>query len=345
MRIRGTVARALLAGTLAAESLGACVGPPTPESERAVRDLWGEYLASKQGRFFANAATPSPRWSAAEQRRWPLYDLAGVFLPDHAVPEVMSVEPVNAEVDSAYRIVTRFWPEGSAPRDSATVPVLTMTTYARREGRRWALDVPAPPRIEYYVTESVDQAMEISGAVVPQRFGPNGGFARPVNAQVFSGIPALGENYRHELVHVLLLPIIRDASSSLLASEGVPTWFGGTAGRDFEGSVRHLDSLLRDEPTLDLRRIVYDMRVSSEIRNATGAVLAQMVHEAGGMDAVRTYLRTPAHAVQDTLAQLLARPWEVVVADWRQRVADIAGRALDGDASRPLNHEQRERAG
>jgi len=166
--------------------------------------------------------------------------------------------------------------------------------------------------------------MEILGAVVPERFGPNGGFARPVNAQVFSGIPALGEDYRHELAHVLLMPIIRDGTSSLLASEGVPTWFGGTAGRDFQDSVRHLASLLRAQPTLDLHAIVYDRSVSSEVRNAAGAVLAQMVHESGGVDAVREYLRTPGHAIPDALERLLQRSWDAIAANWRRRVDEIA---------------------
>jgi len=367
-----TSACACLAAVLLAASFGACVGAPTRESERVVRAVWDEYLESKRGRFAANAATPSPLWSAAEQKRWPLYDLAGLHLADHAVPEVLSVTPVNAAVDSAYQIVTRFWPTGAATRDSSATPVLTMTVHARREGRRWVLasalpyrtstwaretrgrityrvapalrfdpakadraaafvdslarafGVQAPPRIEYYVTESVDQAMEILGAVVPERFGPNGGFARPVNAQVFSGIPALGEDYRHELAHVLLMPIIRDGTSSLLASEGVPTWFGGTAGRDFQDSVRHLASLLRAQPTLDLHAIVYDRSVSSEVRNAAGAVLAQMVHESGGVDAVREYLRTPGHAIPDALERLLQRSWDAIAANWRRRVDEIA---------------------
>lgn len=361
-----------LVAALVAAGLGACVGAPTPESEHAVRDVWNEYLASKNGRFAANASAPSPLWSAAEQKRWPLYDLAGLYLPDHAVPEVLTVAPVDAAADTAYRIVTRFWPAGGAARDSSATPVLTMTVYARREGRRWVLasalpyntgtwvretrgrisyrvapalrfdpakaaraaafvdslaavfGVPAPKRIDYYVAESVDQAMEILGAVVPERFGPAGGFARPVNAQVFSGIPALGEEYRHELAHVMLMPIIRDGTSSLLASEGVPTWFGGTAGRDFHGSVRHLASLLRAQPKLDLDAIVYDRSVPSEIRNAAGAVLAQMVHEVGGVDAVRAYLRTPGHAMPEALERLLQRPWDAIGADWRRRVDRIA---------------------
>ena len=162
--------------------------------------------------------------------------------------------------------------------------------------------------------------------VVPERFGAAGGFAKPVNFQVFSGIPALGEDYRHELAHVVLLPIIRGASTSLLASEGVPTWFGGTAGRDFQGSVRHLASLLRDQPQLSLDEIIDSRDVAAEIRNAAGAVLAQMLNESGGAGAVREFLRTPGtpRALREALERLLQRPWPTIVAEWGRRVDRIA---------------------
>jgi hypothetical protein len=297
-----------------------------------------------------------------------MYDLAGFYLPDHAIPEVLSVTPVNSTVDSAYQIVSRFWPAGSTRRDSSSKPALTMTVYARREHKRWVLanalayktntwvreargrvtyrvasglrfdsarairaaafvdslaaafGVAPPPRLDYYVTESVDQALEIVGVVVPERFGAAGGFAKPVNFQVFSGIPALGEEYRHEIAHVVLLPIVRESLTSLIASEGVPTWFGGTAGRDYHGSVRRLDSLLRAQPQLTLDMIVDDMAVSSEIRNAAGAVLAEMVHEAGGVTALRAYLQTPGTGIREVLVRVLQRAWPTIVTDWRRRV-------------------------
>jgi hypothetical protein len=46
-----------------------------------------------------------------------------------------------------------------------------------------AFGVQAPERIDYYVAESVDQAMEILGLVVPERLGAAGGFAKPANFQ------------------------------------------------------------------------------------------------------------------------------------------------------------------
>lgn len=361
-----------LFGLLVAASVVACASAPAGSSELAVRRVWDEYLASKKGQFARYAGEPSPLWDAAEQQRWPMYDLAGFYLSDGSVPEVLSVRPVNARADTAYQIVTRFWPQGTATRDSSTAPELTMTVYARRDRERWVLanalpyttalwaratrgrvtfytaptlqssadrgarsaafvdslaaafHVAPPPHLDYYSTESVDQALEIIGVVFPRRFGAGGGFAKPVNFQVFSGIPALGEEYRHEIAHVVLLPIIRGSSTTLLASEGVPTWFGGTGGRDYTDSVRHMDTLLSARPEITLDKILDDMSVPAEIRNAAGAVLAEMVHGAGGVDAVREYLQTPGRGLRDVLVRHLARPWPQVVAMWRERVDRIA---------------------
>lgn len=363
------VAGVCVAGVCVAACV-ACVGPPTPASEQAVRVLWDEYLASKEGRFSVNAGTPSPHWSASEQKRWPMYDLAGYFLPHGVVPEVVSVTPVSPAADTAYRIVTRFHRADRVTPDSSDATVMTMTVYARRERRRWVLasalpyntrswvretrgridyvvapaltfnparaedaaafvdslaeafGLDAAPRIEYFVTESVDQAMEILGAVVPERFGANGGFAR--TNMVFSGIPALGENYRHELTHVLLGPLMQGGASSLLASEGIPTWLGGSGGRDFTASVRHLAALLREQPAVDLYKIVFDQGISAEIRNPAGAVVAQMVFETGGTAAVLEYLRSAGHALPEALERLLGRPWDTIESDWRRRVDQIA---------------------
>lgn len=186
-----------------------------------------------------------------------------------------------------------------------------------------AFGVAPPPQLDYYVTESVDQALDILGARFPRTFGAAGGFAKPVNRRVFSGIPSLDEEYRHEIAHVILLPIIRGSSTSLLASEGVPAWFGGTAGRDYARSVRYMDSLLVAQPDVTLDRIVDDMRVSSDIRNAAGAVFADLVHEAGGVPGLRAYLRTPEGEMRSTLARLLAKPWADVAGAWRERVRRI----------------------
>ena len=339
----------------------------------AVEALWREYLSAKKGAYAANAGARSPLWSAEEQSRWPMYDLAGFYLPDNAVPEIVSIKRSAANVKGSYQVVTQFWSDSTAMRRGTSLPILTMTVYARREKGRWAfasalsyttanwkrqtrgridyriaptlrfspekaeraakfvdslataLDVEAPARIEYYVCESVDQAMQIIGAVVPERFGAAGGFSKPINHQVFSGIPALGEEYRHELAHVVLMPIVQQSGSSLLASEGVPSWLGGTGGRDYRRSVSLLDSLLQGQQEITLDRIVDDHALPSTVRNAAGAVLSEMVHEKGGRAALRTFLQAPDRRVRDVLMQTLDEQWPRIVAEWRARVRRIAG--------------------
>jgi uncharacterized protein (UPF0147 family) len=359
-------------GLLLLASLVACESAPNRASELAVRRTWDAYLAAKKGALAQRAGDPSPLWDPDEQRRWPMYDLAGFYVADGAIPEVLSVTPVNARVDTAYRIVTRFSPKDNVERASGSEPVLTLTVYAHRAGNRWllanalpyatagwqratlgritfhtapaltfnavraaravafvdslaaAFNVAAPPRLDYYTTESVDQALSIIGVTSARQYGAAGGFAKPVNFQVFSGIPALGEEYRHEIAHVVLLPIVRGGSTTLLASEGVPTWFGGTAGRDYQSAVRHMDSLLTARPAVTLDSVLNDMRVPSEIRNAAGAVLAAMLHEVGGTQALREYLQTPSSGMRAFLERRLARPWPAVVESWKQRVRVIA---------------------
>ncbi len=369
MSVRG------FAATLAAVCLAACARGDAGSSEKAIRQLWDEYLRSKNGRFATHAGTPSALWSAAERAKWPMYDLAGFYLPNGAVPEVVRVTPLKPAADGPHEIVTQFWPRGTVPGDTASRALFTITVIARRERGRWVLanalpqrtaswqretrgrisyhiapalsfdankalraaafvdslaaafDVP-PPQIDYYVAESVDQALTILGVESAERYGAAGGFAKPVNGQVFSGIPALGEDYRHEIAHVVLYPVLRDAATTLLASEGVPTWLGGTAGDDFRASVRKLDSALRAQPRVTLDAIVNGAPVASEIRNAAGGVLAQMVNDAGGAAAVRAFLRAgpgPA-AFTAELERLLRQPWPTIVQEWRGQVTRLASR-------------------
>lgn len=46
-------------------------------------------------------------------------------------------------------------------------------------------------------------------------------------------------------------------------------------------TLRRLAAQLRAAPPLSLDKMLDDLRVSPDVRNAAGAVLAQMVHEAG----------------------------------------------------------------
>lgn len=335
----------------------------------AVYRVWNAYIASKQGRFAANAGTRTALWSRVEQDRWPMFDLAGFYLADGSVHEVKSIRPTGKAGE--YELVARFWVSG-APDSTA----ISVTVYGVREGGRWVLAnalprttahwprhvvgpityvvdprlefsphrarqaiafsdsvakafaLPPLPPTEYYVASSVDVAMESLGVKTTQRYGAAGGFSKPVNRQVFSGIPSQGENYRHELAHLLLRPLFDGATSTLLASEGLATWLGGTGGTDFRGAVRALATYLGEHPAVTLDSIINSHSHPQAIRYASGAVLCEMLARRGGARSIVAFHKAgPGNAhVRAELVRLLGRPWPAVAAEWRALVAQLASR-------------------
>ncbi|MBL0170304.1 MAG: hypothetical protein IPP90_06150 [Gemmatimonadaceae bacterium] len=335
---------------------------------RAVYRTWQAYLASRVGRFSATARTPSPYWSAAEQTRWPVYDLADFYLDDAAVPEIVAVEPVREGARDAYRITTRFHTGNQASRSATWWTAMTVTVFAAREGGAWKLSnalprltakwhrdtvgpityvyapdypydharakravaftdslaaafgVPTLAPLTYFLTPTVDEVYRIMGLESDVKFGPTGGAAQPVNRMLFSGNPALGEEYRHELVHLVLAPLVT-GNTSYLVSEGVPTWIGGTAGATFSASVRSLADFLKQRPTVSLDAIMSGSFSNAQFYPA-GAVLVDMVFRQGGVAAVKELFNSDGRGgdTKSIVARLLKRPWPDVARIWRARV-------------------------
>lgn len=184
-----------------------------------------------------------------------------------------------------------------------------------------AFDVPPLGPTTYYVTSSVDAAYGIVGVEFAATVGPGGGFARPVNGQVFSGTPALGGAYRHELLHLILMPL-HTSETTVWASEGVATWLGGTSGRDYEGAVAELEQVLRPDPAASLASILSSASYSNAERYPAAAVLVAMVFEAGGIPAVETLLRSGPSlaAFKRAAGELLQLPWKSIETRWREAV-------------------------
>jgi hypothetical protein len=341
-----------------------------------IRQLWTDYVASRRGRFASNAGTPSPLWLASEQARWPMYDLAGFYVPDGAVLQSVTIQPTRAGGALAYEIVSRFSAAGSNLADPESAAVLTTTVYSVRYGGRWVLAnalprktaawrretvgpisylvepglafnrrkaqqaaafvdslatafaVPPIGRLDYYVTSSVDAALGILGVEFPVKYGPNGGFSKPVNHQLFSGLPSLGEDYRHELAHVVLRPLLDGTTTTILASEGLATWLGGTEGSDFRSGVRNLANYLAAHPASSLDSIMASVSIPQAVRYTGGAVLCAMLFDAGGTEAIKGFLRAgPGHSQpRACLVQALRRPWAAVSSDWRATVVRMTSR-------------------
>lgn len=352
---------ALFARPAAAQS-----GSATGATEMSIRQVWKAYVDSKRRQFAAKAGTRSPLWLSSEQERWPMYDLAGFYIPDGAVAEVQSIR--RAKSPGEYEIVTVFRAAGSpAP------PPITIAVYGVREKGRWVLANALPrrtanwrrhvvgpityhvdprltfspararqavafadsvaaafavPRLsptDYYVASSVDVAMWSLGVTTVERYGAAGGFSKPVNNQLFSGIPEQGENYRHELVHLLLRPLLA-GTTTIIASEGAATWLGGTAGMDFRGSVRALAKYLTENAGVTLDSLIDSRSTPQAMRYTAGAVLCEMLSRRGGAQFVAEFQRAGpgSHKLRAEVVRMLDRPWPNIASDWRKLVWRLA---------------------
>lgn len=294
-----------------------------------------------------------------------MFDLAGFYVPDGAVSEVERIRRTGAgeyelvsrfrragEHDSSTITVTVFavreggrWVLANAlPRRTArwqrhvvgpiTYFVDPQLMFSRSRARQAiafvdsveaAFALPQIRPTDYYVASSVDVALEILGVRTGQRYGAAGGFSKPVNHQVFSGIPAQGENYRHELAHLILRPLFNASTTTLLASEGLATWLGGTAGADFRASVRALARYLGGNPAHTLDTIVDSGSSPQSIRYTTGAVLCEMLARHGGARSIAEFHRAGPGMpqVRAALVRLLGRPWPVIATEWRALVAQL----------------------
>jgi hypothetical protein len=181
-------------------------------------------------------------------------------------------------------------------------------------------DVPSLTPVAYYLTNSVDEVYRILGIETDKRWGPVGGLAQPANRQLFSGIPSLAEDYRHELMHLLLAPLVT-SRTTYLVSEGVPTWLGGTSGMDLPGAARALASRLRRRPDITLEAVVSSKLPVPDLYAGAG-VFVQMAFERGGIAAVKALfaIGPTAAAFRTESERLFGRPWSAISRDWRARV-------------------------
>jgi hypothetical protein len=110
----------------------------SPDARAAVRAMHS-YLASKNGRYFSNAGTASPLWVEDEQRRWPTYDLAALYLPDGGNADIVAVEAVGPPAQREFRITTRFTVNN--PAASVTTPAsrTSTTVYAVNRTGQWQM--------------------------------------------------------------------------------------------------------------------------------------------------------------------------------------------------------------
>jgi hypothetical protein len=154
------------------------------------------------------------------------------------------------------------------------------------------LGVPAPEAIDYYVAPSADEMARLLGfdwLKLPS--GPDAGRGGWAGAhRVFSGDPRQGENYGHELAHIIAAPARGTQGRHILVEEGFATWIGGTAGQSVATTRAHLLEFARRHPSYPWEQMKRHSTPSA-IRYATGALLVDAVFREAGWVGVRHLLQ------------------------------------------------------
>jgi hypothetical protein len=183
-----------------------------------------------------------------------------------------------------------------------------------------ALAVPALGQLTYYVAGNRAQIYHAMGVESDSVDGLPGGSMKRWRNQplVFSGDPVFGEAHRHELAHILLVPLMT-ARTTGLASEAVAGWLGGTAGMDFPTATGRLGEYLDGRPEVTLDSLI--AASGNRWHIPAGALLCAMVHARGGDAAVRQFLDSGPSMPEFRLGmeRVFGQPWPAIAAEWRRQ--------------------------
>ncbi len=185
-----------------------------------------------------------------------------------------------------------------------------------------AFDLPPPEEIGYYFTANLLETYRALGLdFYPVAADTVGGRPHTANNLVYVGSSQSGEVYRHEVAHLVLVSLI-SANTAPLVSEGIMTWVGGSAGLSFSDLMPPLNAYLDANPDVTLQGILTSPPVRQgtlDVGYAGIAVLCKMVHDAGGVAAIRSLLDAGREADQvlDTAANLLSLPRSQLESPWQ----------------------------
>ncbi|MGH7523237.1 MAG: hypothetical protein ACREK8_02930 [Gemmatimonadales bacterium] len=119
--------------------------------------MWQAYFQSKGGDLAGNAGTSSTLWVPDEQAKWPLYDLAGFYVPAGALPEVVNIRMIHGTATPAYEITVRFSSAVATGTPGSGRTVLAATWIVERRAGRWLLANTLPRRTQTWHRERVGQ--------------------------------------------------------------------------------------------------------------------------------------------------------------------------------------------
>lgn len=191
-----------------------------------------------------------------------------------------------------------------------------------------AFGLPRPQPIAYYFTDDLNETLRALGLeFFPLGADTVGGRSNVFVRHVYVGSSARGEDYLHELAHIVLAQEVGHRTAPLLM-EGLMTWAGGSADLDYHQLLPGLARYLAAHSGLTLEAIMEappPRTGSLDVGYAGLAALCQLVHQRRGLPGLRAVLaagRTPGE-VLDAAARQLGISRAALDSLWR---ATIAGR-------------------
>lgn len=185
-----------------------------------------------------------------------------------------------------------------------------------------AFGVPPLTPIHYYLVRDGDEMLRLKGIQLDTVYGTPGG--QSLVGAIISGDTVFGENHAHEIAHVLIIPLT-GPNLHIVASEGVPTWLGGTRSLRYPAALGVLREFLSTHP-----QAILDSLIASNqhpLFNHSSALLAQLVHEARGVAGIRQFMNSgPSLPVfKQGVERILAKPWADISAEWKRRAMAVTG--------------------
>lgn len=187
-------------------------------------------------------------------------------------------------------------------------------------------EVPVLESLTYYVAPSPERLHQIMG--IDWTFGGLGyGYANPANRLLLNGDPVFGEENRHELVHIILGPITAERRTHGLISEGIATWYGGSNSQAFPELMGTYAEYLADRPEISLETVL-ESNGPDRGWNPAGAALVDLVHERGGISALKALLRTgrSRDELREGAVRILGIPWEEILRLWREQITLVGAK-------------------
>ena len=306
------------------------------QRQRNAFDLGGTFVYGSEADFARSRASIF-QIAPARPRDSTEYVIRTVFTrPDDLTGERMFILRLYAMRENGRWVLANALPRMTADWKQTTFGIITYvhppehrldTTRARMALRfidsiATVFDAPRPKAITYYLARDPEEAFRING--VEFYLPGSRAFTVVGDYMVFSGVPAYGEFFPHELTHMILGWVLPSYGTPAVLDEALALWLGGGREMTWPQIKRELAGELRRDSTLTLGKLL-EVRPATFIHRLSAlAGLLDLAHQRGGFPALKKALGPPRDGDQPDfvagVANALDIPRSEVEPAWRKLV-------------------------